>query len=116
MFKLTAAIRSHFFVVPYIQAKAPSSQSPRQTFVPIVQGAGNLSRSPSVVVPKLLAASRTPLHPAEIEAMNASLGEHHPPLSTPSLRPDFALASLACKAPNLCSPLERMGRKTARGW
>jgi len=115
MFKLAAAIRNHF-VVPYFDPKAPSSRSPRQTLVPIVQRAGIASRSPNVAVPKLLTALRTPLHPAEIEAMNASLCEHHPPLSTPSLLPDFALASLACKAPNLCSPLEWMGRKTVRGW
>jgi hypothetical protein len=110
MFKLAAIIRNHFFVIPYIEAKAPSSRSPGQIFAPTVQGAGVAWRSPNVVIPRPLVASRPRLHPDEIEAMNASMGEGCPSASTPPLMPDSSLASLACKAPALCSPLQQMRR------
>jgi hypothetical protein len=82
MFKLAAAIRNHFVVVPYFEAKALCSISPRRILAPTMQGAGIPRRFPSIVVPKLLAA----------------------------LFPDPAWASLACKAPAVCSQLQRMGR------
>jgi hypothetical protein len=110
MFKLAAAIRNHFVVVPYFEAKALCSISPRRILAPTMQGAGIPRRFPSIVVPKLLAAVRTPLHPAEIEKMNASVRGPHRPASTPPLFPDPAWASLACKAPAVCSQLQRMGR------
>jgi len=110
MFKLAAAIRNRFLVVPYFEAKAPSSRSPRPTLIPIVQGAGIPWRSPSIVVPKPWAALRTRLRPAEVEAMNASLREPYPPASNPPLLPDSTWSSLACKAPSVCSQLQRIGR------
>lgn len=110
MFKLAAAIRNHFVSVPYIEAKAPCSKSPRQTLVPIVQGGGNPSRSPSAVVSKLVAALRTSLHPKKIEAMNTSVGEAHLPSSIPSSLPNSSLASLARMAPAVCSQIRSMNR------
>ena len=109
MFKLSAAIRSHFVVVTYIEAKGPTSRSPRQTFAPIMESHGIPWRSPSVAVPKPWAALRAS-RPVEIEVMNASLCEHHLPAWTSPLLPDSILASLRCTAPALCSPLRRMGR------
>jgi hypothetical protein len=110
MFNLTAAIRNHFVVVPCIEARTPSPGSRGQVLAPTMQRPGFPWRFPSVVVPNPSAASGTRLRPAEIEAMNASMREPCLPASTPPLLPDPALASLACKAPTLCSQLKRTGR------
>lgn len=75
---------------------------------PIMQGVGFPWRTSSVVVSKPLAALRNPLRPAEIEGMNASVREPYRPASTPQLLPDSTWASLACKAPAVCSQLQRM--------
>jgi hypothetical protein len=110
MSKLTAAIRSHFVGIPDREAKAPCARSPRQIPIPTVQGAGIPWRSPSVVIPRLTAALRTRMHPDEIEAMNASAREPNPPGPMAPLLPDSTWASLACKAPAVCSQLHRIDR------
>lgn len=114
MFKLTAAIRNHFVLIPCLEVKDASPRTAKRTLAPIAPHTGFPSRS-AVAVPKLSGALRTPMHPAELEAMNASLGEDQLSVSIPSMRPDPALASLACKAPNLCSLLEPTQRKPVRG-
>jgi len=108
MFKLTAAIRSHFVVFPYIEAKASPSGSTRQVPAPITERSRILSRFSGVAVPNPLTASRARLRPSEIEAMNALLGGFHLPASTPPLLPDSASVSLAGKAPTVCSQMTRM--------
>jgi len=93
MSKLAPAIRNHFVVVPFIEAKALSPRSPRRIPAPITQGSGTLWHSPSVVIPRLSAALRRRLSPVDIEAMNASVLKPDPPASTPSLLPDATWAS-----------------------
>jgi hypothetical protein len=110
MFKLAAVVRNHFVVFPYFEAKPSSSRSPRQTLAPIVNGSGTSWRIPNVIVPKPSAALYARRSRAEIEAIDASMHEVHPPAPTPPLLPDFRLASLAGKAPAVCSQLQRMGR------
>jgi hypothetical protein len=110
MSKLSVAIRNHFVLVPYIEANAPPSKSSRRNRAPVGQSPGASWRLPNVVVPKLSAGLRTPLHPAELEAMNSSAREPHAPALTKAWLPDSALASLAGKAPAVCSKLQRMGR------
>jgi hypothetical protein len=108
--KLTAAIRNHFVLVLYIEAKAPPSEGSRRNPAPVGQSPGASWRFPNVVVPKLSAGLRTPLHPAELEAMNSSAREPHAPALTKAWRPDSAFASLAGKAPAVCSQLQKIGR------
>jgi hypothetical protein len=110
MFKLAAVVRNHFVVFLYFEAKFSSSRSPGQTLAPIVNGSGTSWRIPNVIVPKPSAALYARLSPAEIEAIHVSMHEVHLPASTPPLMPDSRSASLACKAPALCSQLQRMGR------
>jgi hypothetical protein len=110
MFKLAAAIRSHFVVVPHIESKGFSAKSPGQIFAPTVPIPRISWRFPNAVAAKLSTVLPTRLRPGEIEEMNASLCEHRPPVSTPSLLPDSTLTSLAGKAPALCAQLQRIGR------
>jgi hypothetical protein len=110
MSKLTAAIRNHFVLVPDFEAEAPPFESSTRNLAPVGQSPGAYWRLPNVVVPKLSAGLRTPLHPAELEAMNISAREPHPSDLTKALLPDSAFASLAGKAPAVCSQLQRMGR------
>jgi hypothetical protein len=114
MFKLTAAIRNHFVVFPYIEAKASPSTSARRVPAPITERSRILSRFSGVAVPNPLAASRARLRPSEIEAMTLSHSGIHLPTSTPPLLPDSASTSLAGKAPTVCSQLLRM-REGLRG-
>ena len=109
MFKLAAAIRSHFVIIPYLEAKTPSRASSKP-LAPKMQGAGVVWRSPNILVPRPFVASRSRLHPDEIEAMSASMHEAYSPAPTPPLLPEAGLTSLACKAPILCSELKRMSR------
>jgi hypothetical protein len=61
MSKLAAAIRSHFVVFPYVEAKAPCSSSARQMVAPIIQGLGFPPwRTPGVVVSKPLTVLPNP--------------------------------------------------------
>jgi hypothetical protein len=110
MSKLTAAIRNYFVLIPYIEAKPAPCGGSRRNLAPVGQGPGAAWRLPRVVVPKLSAGLRSPLHPAELEAMNTSAGEPHPPALAKALLPDSALVSLAGKAPAVCSLLHKMGR------
>jgi hypothetical protein len=110
MSKLAAAIRNHFVLVPCIEAKASPGGGSRRNLAPIGQSPGASGRVSSVLVSKLPAASLTRLHPAEPEAMNASAAESYPHGLTPALLPDAGLASLAGKAPAVCSQLPRMAR------
>ena len=108
MFKLTAAIRSHFVVFPYIEAKASPSEGARQAPAPITQRPRIQRRYSGVAVSNPLAASRARLRPSEIEAMTLSHSGIHLPTSTPPMLPESASASLAGKAPTVCSLLLRM--------
>ena len=110
MLKLPGIVRNHFVVFPYFDAKPSSSRSPRQTLAPIVNGAGTSWRIPNVIVPKPSVALHARLSQAEIEAIHVSMHAVHPPASAPPLLPDHSLATLACKAPAVCSQLQRMGR------
>ncbi len=109
MFKLAAAIRSHFVIIPYLEAKTPSRASSKP-LAPEMQGAGVVWRSPNILVPRPFVASRSRLHPDELEAMNVSNRDAYSPAPTPPLLPEAGLTSLACKAPILCSELKRMSR------
>ncbi len=97
MFKLPAVILNHFVLVPSFEAKAASSRSSKEIFVPIAKAApGISSRSPSAVVPDPLTALRTRLRSAEIETA--------PPSSVSSF------VSSAGKAPAVCAQLQKIGR------
>jgi hypothetical protein len=104
MFKLTAAIRNHFAFFPYLEPKSAPSRRSRATLAP-----GAAWHSSGVVVPKPLASSSR-LHRGDVEALNASAGVTYPPAPTPALVPDSSFTSLACKAPAVCSQLQRMSR------
>jgi hypothetical protein len=95
MFNLPAAIRNHFVLVPYFEAKTASSRSSKEILVPIAKAAPGAS-SPSAVVPDPSTALRTRLRSAEIET------------TTPST--DSSFVSLAGKAPAVCSQLQKIGR------
>ena len=110
MFKLTAAIRNHFAFFPYPEPKTSSGQRSKATLAPKVRSGGVAWRSSDVVVPTQLAASSSRLHREDVEALNASAGVTYPPAPTPALMPDSSFTSLACKAPAVCSQLQRMSR------
>jgi hypothetical protein len=107
MFKLTATIRSHFVVFPYIEAKASLSTSARRVTAPITQRPIQW-RVSGVAVPNPAAASCARLHPSEIEAMAVSHSGVHLHSSTLPLLPVPASTSLAGKAPMVCSQLRGM--------
>jgi hypothetical protein len=109
MFKLAAAIRSHFVIIPYLEAKTPARRSPKP-LAPTMEGARVSWPPPNVVVPRPSLASRSRLHPDEIEAMSASTSEAYSPDPSLPLLPEAGLTSLACKAPILCWQLKRMSR------
>jgi hypothetical protein len=108
MFKLTPAIRNRFVLVPYIEAKAPSSKSPRQTLVPRAQRPA-LQPKPSSAAVRLLAGALAPrLTADEIEAMVGWVREPHWSSSPFSSATNSALASLARLAPAVCSQIRSM--------
>jgi hypothetical protein len=97
---------------PFHSASGGEDSSSQRTkpLAPTMQGARAGWPAPSVAVPRPSLPSQPRLHPSEIEAMSASTHAAYLPAPTRPLLPDTNLASLACKAPTLCSQLKRMSR------
>ena len=107
MFKLTAAIRSHFVISPYLEGRIASRRSSKATSAPAMESDRAIWRSAEVVVPRPADASNSRLHPDEIR-------KGYPSAPTRSLVPDSRFAALACKAPAVCSELKQMNEREAR--
>ena len=103
MSKLTAAIRNPFVAAPYADGKVRSSRSARRILAAIMQRSG--------IAWALL---HTPLRLAAIETVNVSLHEPDPSHATQPMLYDSALASLASKAPGVCSRLRGIRRSQAQ--
>jgi hypothetical protein len=105
MSKLAATIRNHFIAVREVETTARSSIGTGQVRTQIASALGIPRRSPGGIIPRPFAGR---LRADEIEAMNAAPVEL--PASTRPLFPDSTWASLASKAPAVCSQLQRWFR------
>ena len=110
MSKLATIIRCHFVVVHFSEGRASSSSSPTPIFAPSKESAFP-QHAHQVVVPIASVVMSAPMRSAEIDAMNASIGEASAPSSNPSLSPNSCLASLASLAPAVCSNLRRTSHR-----